>query len=335
MRVGAAVTLETELGRSVQRPGLVHIQFHWPLPRSQQLCTRVGRRRAQEYCAAAALGAALIRGQRWRGRATASAAVQPAHRVAHAERSSCPSPDTAPRPPATSFHPLTLLSEGGDPAETGDTNTEREGVEFNGDVCSVKACGREGRDYPRVSMVTMWCYPADLPREAVARQGSPGDAPFSPKRKSWYVSGRSSSLSEAGGVDRGAGCSGVQCGVQRIQGTEARGGWGRRRGVTHELGLSAAGVDLGPAALLNGLAVEGRAGGVEAGAGEHCGRSGGRWRARRKVQGETGMLEVCAYKRRRAGQLGCSGKWAMGAWRRRWTLDAGRLEALGGWHMIA
>lgn len=42
-------------------------------------------------------------------------------------------------------------------------------------------------------------------------------------------------------------------------------------GVTYELGLSAAGVDLGPAALLHGLAVEGGTGRVESGAGEHDG----------------------------------------------------------------
>ena len=47
--------------------------------------------------------------------------------------------------------------------------------------------------------------------------------------------------------------------------------WSEVLSWTHELGLSAAGVNLGPAALLHGLAVEGGTGGVESGAGEHCG----------------------------------------------------------------
>lgn len=42
-----------------------------------------------------------------------------------------------------------------------------------------------------------------------------------------------------------------------------------KAGRTHKFGLSTASVDLGPAALLHGLAVEGGAGGVESGAGEH------------------------------------------------------------------
>lgn len=89
---------------------------------------------------------------------------------------------------------LTLPSKGGDASESGDTDTERERVELDGDVCWWRVWETEVRDdvdsvRGKLCQHLLHIYEALAVRRAggcPARRRAPrGDVPFRPKRKSW------------------------------------------------------------------------------------------------------------------------------------------------------